>query len=60
MIRFGPLLRLIGRKLALFAIWLAAFGVIAELGKATGLASSDRPDASGRSILDQEVFHAGR
>ena len=60
MTRFGPFLRLIGRKLALFAIWLAAFGVIAELGKATGLASSDRPETSDRSGPDQEAIHAGR
>ena len=60
MTRGRTVARVLGRKGAILAIWLAAFGLVAELGKATGLSRSDRPSSVRPDPSDsREVVRAG-
>lgn len=60
MTRVRTVARVLGRKGVILAIWLAAFGLFAELGKATGLARSDRPTPDVPVPSDsREVVRAG-
>ncbi|WP_424753228.1 hypothetical protein [Methylobacterium sp.] len=55
MSRARTLARILGRKSLLFALWIAAFGLLAEIGKTSGLTSSDRAQPS----EPKEAIHVG-